>query len=225
MATECGAPYNQTDLTLQANELSCCFWFMPPPANVGNGKYNIVASNYAAPSTGFWISTNCESSGLWFFNGKYCGTKQLLSPETWYHCCFTFNNGVGKWYINGEEAELNKNTLTSTYLTINNLTIGDSYVGTTWDTEQRGLIMDFRVYTTVLTAADIKELYQTSVSIDADKNLYAREISENMIHGLEISQQGFIRASSFYESDSIQKMTGSSNLVDTSVNSNYFYEY
>jgi len=37
---------------------------------------------------------------------------------------------------------------------------------------------DFRLYSTALTAEQIKELYNTSASIDNKGNIYARELVE-----------------------------------------------
>lgn len=208
--------YLPTNLTLIANQLSCSFWYQP---SADNGAYNIIASNYNAPASGFWISSNCEGNGLWFYNGKYLGTKAKLTNEVWYHCCFVFDNGIGKWYINGEEQELSKNSLTSSHLTINNLTIGNSYTGSTWDTTQAGIISDFRVYVTALTEEDIKELYQTTMTIDDNNNLYARELTNDVIEGISATRQGLLRAKHFNETSTAKFNK------DKTVESNYFYEY
>ena len=58
---------------------------------------------------------------------------------------------------------------------------GNYYIGA-WSTEikqnYKGLISDFRIYKTALTAEQIKELYDTSATIDKDGNIYAREVIE-----------------------------------------------
>jgi hypothetical protein len=42
----------------------------------------------------------------------------------------------------------------------------------------RGLLSDLRIYATPLTDAQIKELYDTSMTIDKSGNIYARELVE-----------------------------------------------
>ena len=45
------------------------------------------------------------------------------------------------------------------------LALGNSYTGTNWNTNFCGWISDFRMFTTVLSADDVKALYQNSASI------------------------------------------------------------
>lgn len=42
-----------------------------------------------------------------------------------------------------------------------------------------GMLSDFRIYATTLTAEQVKELYDTSVTIDKNGNVYAREVIED----------------------------------------------
>lgn len=144
-------------------EFSCSFWVKP----VSCGGYAIISSNYNNPSSGFWIAVNCEGSGLWFHNGGYArSNKGLLSANTWYHCCLTFKNGVFTWYQNGENAGSTDLSSRSKTLGITNIiSVGNSYTGTSWNTKFNGSISDFRMYATALSAADVKELYNTPISL------------------------------------------------------------
>lgn len=63
-------------------------------------------------------------------------------------------------------------TLFTKYTTLNYinadmeyLALGNSYSGTQWNTNFCGWISDFRMFTTVLSADDVKALYQNSASI------------------------------------------------------------
>lgn len=59
--------------------------------------------------------------------------------------------------------------------------VGNYFIGA-WSNataqNYEGQMSDFRIYTTALTADQIKELYNTSVTIDKNGNVYAREVIE-----------------------------------------------
>lgn len=60
-------------------------------------------------------------------------------------------------------------TITGTSIYFNGWDSGTSY------TLANTKISDFRMYSTALTATQIKELYDTSASVDSFGNIYARE--------------------------------------------------
>lgn len=157
-------------------EFSCSFWVKP----VSCGGYAIISSNYNNPGSGFWLAVNCEGSGLWFFNGNYArSNKGLLSLNTWYHVCFVFNKGIITWYQNGEVAGTTDLSSKTTTLGIKDyISIGNSFTGTTWNTNYSGNISDFRIYSTILSEEDVKSLYNTSASINKTGVLSAYEFSE-----------------------------------------------
>ena len=160
-----GTDYIKTDWTQSISEFSVATWVKP---NSSNGGYSILTANYGTPSSGFWISTNCESSKVWFYTGRYVKVSGTLPNNEWVHICFTFKNGTPNWYINGVQQTLTTNNLTETSISISNLTIGNSYTGTSWNTKRYGNLSDFRFYATALSAADVKSLYQNCATIDAD---------------------------------------------------------
>lgn len=170
-----GTNYIKTNYSASMPELSCSFWVKP---NSQNGEYAIIASNYNNPSSGFWIAINCEGSGLWFYNWAYARGGSLLSNDVWYHCCFTYKNGIAKWYRNGELLSTTDISSMGTSLTILNLSIGNSYTGSSWNTKFYGGISDFRLYATALSAEDVKALYNVSASIDKAGVLSAYEFVE-----------------------------------------------
>lgn len=171
-----GTGHIKTGFSATINELSCSFWVKP---NSSNGGYAIIASNYNNPAGGFWIAVNCEGSGLWFYNGAYVrGRNPILSNDVWYHGVFTYNNGIGKWYLNGELDNTADISSRGTSLTISNLSIGNSFTGTTWNTKFYGNISDFRLYSKCLSADDVKSLYNVSASIDKTGVLSAYEFIE-----------------------------------------------
>lgn len=170
-----GSDYIKTNFSAIMNELSISFWVKPSPSN---GGYSIICSNYNNPTGGLWISTNCEGGSVWAYRGAYMTVSGSLANDTWHHCVYTFKDGVSKWYINGEEKTLSRNTYTGTTLPITDLTIGNSYTGTSWNTKRYGNLSDFRIYATALSAEDIAELYHSAVIVDNTGKSYAYEYFE-----------------------------------------------
>lgn len=169
-----GTDYAKSTFTNTMNEFTFSYWIKP---SASNGGYSIVGSNYGNDAQ-CWFAVNTENSGVWFYTGQYANVSGLLTNGTWYHCVFTFKNGTSKWYINGVEKTLSRNTVTKTSIPFNNFTIGNSYTGSSWNCKNYGSISDVRIYATALSASDIKELYQTSASIDKNGNMYCYELKE-----------------------------------------------
>lgn len=157
------AYFKSTQPVVRPSQFSVSFWIYP----ISCGGYSTVIANAGDPSTGFWLAVNTEGSGLWFYNGSYArSNKGLLSMNTWYHAVFVFNNGVCTWYQNGENAGSTNLSSRTTTLGINNMVaIGNSYTGSSWNTNFNGCISDVRMYATALSAADAKELYNTPISL------------------------------------------------------------
>ena len=113
-------------------------------------------------------STN--SPALWAYSwGQGSATYEL---NKWNMITMTRNASETKFYINGELK------ITGTAGTIPS---GNYFIGA-WQTSTgqnyKGKISDFRLYSTVLSVEDIKELYSTSASIDKTGNMYAYEFKE-----------------------------------------------
>lgn len=155
--------FKLTQPLVSPSQFTCSFWVKPTSL----GSYAIITSNYNNPSSGFWIAVNCENSGLWFYNGSYArSNKGLLTLNTWYHACLVFKDGVFTWYQNGEAAGTTDLSSRSKTLDIaNTISIGNSFTGTQWNTNFNGNISDFRMYSTALSATDVKELYNTPISL------------------------------------------------------------
>lgn len=95
----------------------------------------------------------------------------LLTANTWVHLVLVQQGNSLLIYKNGNLFQ----TISCTNTPIIKPTIGARY---TFANKYNGKISDFRIYTTALTAEQVKELYNTPVSIDASGNIYARELKE-----------------------------------------------
>ena len=113
-------------------------------------------------------STNAPVLHAWSW-GKGTATYEL---NKWNMITMTRNASETKFYINGELK------ITGSAGTIPS---GNYFIGA-WNTSSqqnyKGKISDFRLYSTVLPAGDIKILYDTSASIDKNGNMYAYEFKE-----------------------------------------------
>lgn len=132
-----------------------------------------VTSGYSAldivsnsPSGNLWLAINTESSKLWLYRG---GVYNKVSGTTtgWHHVALTFNAGVTQWYLDGAAAGSAVDmSAKGTTWPAGSRSLGDSYTGTNWGgTPFLGSVSDFRIYSTVLSADDIKRLYNAPISI------------------------------------------------------------
>ena len=99
--------------------------------------------------------------------------------NTWYHVVGTYDNSKLRIYINGElKGEVAK-TGNITYHSGTPWSIAVNPSGTGDGGEHfYGKLSDVRIYSTALSAFDIKELYNISASVDKDGNMYAYEFKE-----------------------------------------------
>lgn len=150
-------------------------------------NYQIIHSSFNDPSNGDspWLGAMTESSGLWaYFGGNSpnytkAGDTNLVTG-TWYHFCYTWNNGVAQWYLNGAKIGNSVTYTTRTYIpNTKNVCLGDSYTGTSWNgCPFNGQLSDFRLYSTVLSDDEIKNLYESSTSIANNGILLSSEFVE-----------------------------------------------
>ena len=92
-----------------------------------------------------------------------------INLSQWNFFVITLDNDVPKMYINGVSKTPAGKTSESALGT-------GLYIGKTSNAPYQ--ISDFRMYATTLTIDQIKELYNTSATIDNAGNIYAREIKE-----------------------------------------------
>lgn len=192
---ECSAPTvsNNTGLTyIKSNfglttpvQMSICWWAHPESgyndltANAAwctsisasyPADYNYTAFHHRDGK--FDICLNSDST-----TSKYLSVPSYTKNE-WHHYSVIYNGTIAILYQDG--IEVSRSTISSTTAPLKTFTylyIGFSYAGSVWR-KTLGSYSDFRIYTTALTEAQIKELYNTSMSIDNNGNIHARELVE-----------------------------------------------
>jgi hypothetical protein len=101
-----------------------------------------------------------------------------LPLNEWSHCVATLINGTDlKMYINGAQVKtttLNYNT--AVVKSDTRVAIGVDLPG--GDEKYIGYYSDFRIYATALSAADVKQLYDTAGIVDNANNEYVYEYNE-----------------------------------------------
>ena len=141
----------------------------------------------------FWVKTLLSGKVLFAMPGAQCcigsaATHFYISPtsaqgysvstfndDSWNFLTVVKNNTSYLFYINGQLVTASGSntywTHNSNKLFLLNRSYNDNYAA-------EATLSDFRVYTIALTADQIKELYNTSMSIDSNGNVYARELVE-----------------------------------------------
>lgn len=105
-------------------------------------------------------------------NYSWGKTSMPYNLNEWTMITMTRNSSETKYYINGSLAGTG---------TAGTIPSGNYFIGA-WSSSSgqnyKGKVSDVRIYNTVLSESDIKELYETSASIDKNGNLYCRELVE-----------------------------------------------
>ena len=178
------------------------FWVKLDSAE--NAYRSIFIPEGSPTGGGIWLSANTEEGGIWTYQGgnapNYCGKKDtpLLSANTWYLYTYVFNNGVGQCYLNGEAVGNSTTYTTRSYINTNTYTLGDSYLGTSWNGAPfNGKIADFKIYATALLADDVKAEYNRKAAIDKKGNLFTGEIIETAGSATKIDKNNFINSNLF----------------------------
>ena len=146
-------------------------------SSIGHNLWNLNQNNFIRmrPATLTTMSLTCVGN----YGSFNLNIGQTLAKNTWYHFVLTFDKGVFKFYTNGVLGEsIDKSDVATTIKCSGNTqrwSLGD------YDSNTEsfvGKLSDFRIYSTTLTADDVKELYQTSATIDKTGKLYCGTLIE-----------------------------------------------
>jgi hypothetical protein len=157
------------------SEITYSFWIKP---SGDNGARSVYFGSYGAGA-----SWSLEKTASNLFRGYWNGSPDVvysgatITDGTWQHICVT-KKGTNdiKVYINGEQ----KSASTTAHNTLSFPTtyrIGRDYRQND-GTPYKGLMSDFRIYATALSADDVLQLYNASAFIAKDGTAYAYELVE-----------------------------------------------
>ena len=152
--------------------LSLCAWINPSQLS------GYIVASYETGGAGLHLS----SGSIYFqiYSSEYTAVSGgSVSTDTWYHVVGTYDSSKLRIYVNGElKGEVAK-TGNITYNSGTPWAIATNPNGTGDDGDHYyGKLSDVRIYATALSASDIKELYNTSASVDKNGNMYAYEFKE-----------------------------------------------
>ena len=117
----------------------------------------------------FYLDTSLSGGKLRFYNGSSAyspsgGTN--VPTNQWVHVAITIDSGVSngtKWYVNGT-AESSTNTFTINKSNTDDVTIGR--LGSTSTSYGKGKIDEVGLFSSVLSASDITDIYNSGVPTD-----------------------------------------------------------
>ena len=166
--------------------MSVAFWCKPIAGygnSTGQGQFCTttyefgnanVGSDYQASAMNHRDSTvNINDSA----GTTQCRPAFLPTANEWHHYVITYDGQTGKVYKDGIQSSTASFSAATTLDSFIGVVIGFSKAGGVWRSNQ-SYFSDFRVYITALTADQVTELYNTSVAIDNNGNIYSRELVE-----------------------------------------------
>ena len=157
---------------------------------------------YMTSWSSYGRAISCTESGGWNFqpsSGKmvfplyktgfeytraYSTTPLANLSSGWHHFVGTFDGYATRIYIDGEYDGISTDSSPDVKTTIKYTARAKLFIGcepsgaNPYTPYFNGKLSDIRIYATALSAEDIKELYNTSASIDNHHNVYAREFVE-----------------------------------------------
>lgn len=108
-------------------------------------------------------------------NDSSIDSLTLIETGSWHMYTLVFNNGMVQGYRDG--ILVTSNSKSGTLAQFAYVYMGINVAGGAYR-QTKSKWSDFRIYSTALSASDIKELYSASASVDKNGNMYAYEFKE-----------------------------------------------
>lgn len=193
--------YSGTQGLTEPNAITIAFWLNL----IGIGYQNSGVLSFSKDTTRPWdynTSLVNQLDGAFRFNDvngnnvRIADVESLLTTNEWHHYAFTFDGQNVTAYKDGELQQTQSFSSTTRLASFKKIYLGYSAAGNSYR-KSSGKWSDFRVYTTALSAEDIKDLAKTSVSIDNTHNIYGHELIET--DKLNFEKSGVINCKDFVE--------------------------
>ena len=179
-STNTGA-YIRGSLSMTGHEaITICWWGNHTKGYGGNWQGLLSTSNNAEAPVDYTNQTVNQYDQK-FQTSNASGTYVTPSANTimvaneWHHYAMTYNGANVLWYRDG--VQMTTNTLTGALASFAYVYINVSKAGGAWRGNNTKM-SDFRIYSTALSAADIKELYEVGASVDNKHNMHTYEYVE-----------------------------------------------
>lgn len=171
-----------TNFNTVCNSLTIAYWIKVNPTISSQHFLMGTFNNWTANGIGIWRDTGSVDYSYLIRVGEASNysswVKPSLTANVWTHIALVYNGTALITYKNG--IEIGRNTYGANG-TVSNpvMYLGNSMFNGTPNSEtDSAKVSDFRFYATALSAGDIKELYNSPVSIDKSGNMYAYEYQE-----------------------------------------------
>ena len=200
--------YKKDDFNFSTEQFTYAFWVKMPSSS--NGQHFLFGSHDSWPNNGFsaWRDQNSNSYNTLIKSSNessYTGISFTPDANQWTHITYTYSGTSLKYYKNGEF--INAITYGGGGAVAHPVMyIGNSrYGGAPTSEIDESAMSDFRLYATALSAAAVKELYQSSISFLDNGTLQCSEIVESNTN-LKYNQNGITQAKLISEIGYINEM-------------------
>ncbi len=170
-----------SDFNVTTNAFTMNFWVNPRSISA---QHFLLGTFSSWTGNGFGIYRDPGSNTIYRCILKsdsassYAGNTITVTLNTWNMITIVYTGTVYKGYLNGTKVFEMSYGSSGTITNPNLMLANSKYNSTPTSENEEAYISDFRLYTTVLSDAAIKELYQTSTSITNNGTLMAYEFIE-----------------------------------------------
>jgi hypothetical protein len=157
---------HSSSLDITGNEITISMWLYNDNPDTGNTWKGISKGGYDVGNGYELLFTNYPTSNgktsLNIGGGGYFTSSFNTYSNQWIMLTGTFNNGVGKVYINGVEQSYTTQGSTSLASSSSDLYIGTRNPANNYDGFVKGKIDELRIYNKALSDTDVLNLYNNS---------------------------------------------------------------
>ena len=161
-----------------SDSITLNIWFKSTCTTPGSNYHEVFNSSTNVQNFEFAINyTGYFRQGMVINGTRYVinGGSGLLNGN-WHMLTATYDGSSIKRYIDGEIVSSMTQSVSGALTGTNSGFLFGHYGPNTSYYAKEAYLSDARVYATALSADDVKELYNTSMTIDDDGNVYAREL-------------------------------------------------